>query len=352
MRVLVLGGTHHVGRAVVETALARGEDVTIVNRGVSRPAPDAVHQLTVDRTVPGALEQVFTARSGPDSGRRSSTGWDLVVDTWQGAPRVVRESATALEARADRYAYVSSRSVYCWPIRRGAGESAPVVVADAGSDDATDYAAAKRGGELAVLEGFGAGRALIARAGLVLGPYELVGRLPWWLHRISEGGRVAAPGPVDQPLQYVDGRDLAAWLLDAGAGGTGGIFNTVSRRGHATMGSLLAACVAATGSDAELVWVDPSTIAAAGVEGWTELPIWLPPDGEAAGMHDGDVHKALEAGLTCRPVQATVEDTWRWLQAEGDPPTRPDRPPLGLDRDRERWLLETDPGAVRSARPC
>ena len=223
MRLLVLGGTHHVGRAVVETALARGDEVTTLNRGVSdAPAPgaDARH---ADRTDPEAL----AAALGDDT-------WDAVVDTWAFAPRFVQSAARLLTGRAAHYTYVSSRSVYTWPIDNGADESAPVVEGDPASDDAEDYAAAKRGGELAVLEEF-AGDVLLARAGLILGPYERVGRLPFWLHRIAAGGRVPAPGPRSRPLQYVDGRDLAAFAL----GRPSGTFNTVSRPGHTTIGEVL-----------------------------------------------------------------------------------------------------------------
>lgn len=331
MRVLILGGTHHVGRAAVEVALARRDDVSTVNRGLSRAPAVGVTALVADRTSPGSLA---TALAGVDD-------FDVVVDTWSGAPAVVQESARLLAHRTGCYAYVSSRSVYSWPPPPGLDESGPVVDADPSSTDADDYAAAKRGGELAVLERFGEDRSILARAGLILGPYEVTGRLPWWLRRLSEGGRVLAPGPLDRPLQYVDGRDLAGWLLEAGGAGRTGTYNTVSAPGHATMGSLLAAAVDVTGGAAELVWAAPEVIEAAGIEAWTELPIWLPPHGEAAGMHDGDARKVLAAGLSCRPVEQTVADTWAWLQAEGDPPARENRPPLGLDRAREQAVLES-----------
>ena len=328
MRVLVLGGTHHVGRAAVEAALAAGDDVTTVNRGVSRPPADGVRPLVADRTTAGALASALDGQ--PD--------WDAVVDTWSGAPRAVHESARLLSGRAAHYAYVSSRSVYRWPIPPGLDESAPVADGDPDSDVTADYQAAKRGAELAVLDGFD-GPSLLARAGLVIGPYEITGRLPWWLGRLAEGGPTLAPGPYDRPLQYIDGRDLAIWLLSTAQRGVTGPFNAVSHRGHATMGTLLDAAVDASGGTAELVWVDPEVVDDAGIAAWTELPIWLPPTGEAAGLHDGDVTAAYAAGLDCRPVTDTVRDTWAWLQAEGWPPPRPDRPPVGLDRAREDAVL-------------
>lgn len=335
MRLLILGGTHHVGRAAVEAALAAGDEVTTLNRGVSRRPADGVRALSADRTTPHELAAALTGEGE----------WDVVLDTWSGAPSAVLASARALLGRAGCYAYVSSRSVYRWPIPVGVDETAPVVDGDPLSDDSADYAAAKRGAELAVLETFGAARSVLARAGLVLGPYEVTGRLPWWLRRLSEGGRVLAPGPADRRLQYVDGRDLARWMLAAGAGGRAGTYNAVSAPGHATMGSLLAAAVATTGALAELVWVPPATVEAAGIQPWTELPIWLPPDGELAGLHDGDVTRILAAGLVCRPVEQTVADTWTWLRAEGYPsPPAADRAPLGLDREREQAVLDSLPG--------
>ena len=186
-----------------------------------------------------------------------------------------------LGQRADHYCYVSSRSVYRWPIPPGADESAPVVEADPTSGSGDDYAAAKRGGELAVVEAFG-DQALLARAGLILGPYELSGRMPWWLQRIERGGDVLAPGPPDLPLQYIDCRDLAAWLLDAADARLGGAFNTVSQPGQATMRSLLEAAKAAAGSAAHLVWAPPEVIERSGIAPWTELPVSVPPDSELA----------------------------------------------------------------------
>jgi 2'-hydroxyisoflavone reductase len=331
MRLLVLGGTHHVGRAVVETALARGDEVTTLTRGVSGPSAAGALGLHADRTDPDALRAVL-----------GNASWDAVIDTWSGAPRVVRDSAGLLAGRAAHYGYVSSRSVYEWPVPPGGDESAPVVDGDPGDEGSEDYAAAKRGGELAALEAFG-DQALLARAGLILGPYEIVGRMPWWLRRMERGGDVLAPGPRDMPLQYIDCRDLAAWLLQAADRGIGGVFNTVSRPGHATMQSLLEAAKAATSSDARLVWVTPEVIEAAGIAPWTELPIWAPPDGEAAGLHNGDVTAAYAAGMTCRPVEQTIADTWAWLQAEGDPPSPPGRPGHGLDPEREREVLASLP---------
>ena len=327
MKVLVLGGTHHVGRSIVEVALARGDDVTMLNRGVTGHLTPGVTLLRADRTRPDEV------RAALGDGE-----WDAVLDTWSGAPSVVRSSARMLAGRTRHYGYVSSRSVYEWPIRPGLDESAPVVDGDPSDDDALDYAAAKRGSELAVMETFSS--TLIARAGLILGPYEDVGRLPWWLRRIEAGGRVLAPGPRDRPLQYIDARDLAIWMLAGAQRRLSGTFNAVGPPGSTTMGRLLDAVRTSTRSDAQLVRVSPELVESAGIAPWTEMPIWVPPTGEFAGLHNGNVKAALREGLACRPIEETVADTWAWLQLEGDPPVREDRPQHGISPAREAAALD------------
>ena len=327
MRLLVLGGTRFVGRAVVAAALGRGDDVTALHRGRTGALPPGARALHADRTDPAALAHALAGAGG----------FDAVVDTWAGAPAVAASAAALLAGRAQRYGYVSSISVYA---DGHVDESSPVV---AGDPDAVDgaYATLKRGAELAVLRAFPG--ALLARAGLVLGPHEDVGRLPWWLTRIARGGRVVAPGRPGRPLQFVDARDLADWLLAGLEAGRSGGVDVASRSGHATTESLLTACRAATGSDAELVWVDEAELAAAGAQPWTQLPCWVPETGDSAGFLEADTALAARTGLRCRPVAATVADTWAWLQRDGTPARRPDRPVPGLPADVEEALLAAGP---------
>ncbi|MFG3526221.1 reductase [Streptomyces sp. NPDC047917] len=331
----MLGGTEFVGRAVTEAALARGWEVTVFHRGRHAPLPGAA-ELLGDRTTEGGL----AALAGPGEVPGGGYAWDLVVDTWSGAPSAVRDAARLLVDRAARYAYVSSRSVYDHSVPAGAAEEDRLVAGaspDAGGE--VSYPLAKRGGELAALDAFG-DRALFARAGLILGPWENIGRLPWWLGRIARGGPVLAPGTPDVALQYIDARDLANWLLDAAGSGLHGPYDLVGRAGHATMGQLLDACVRATGSDAELRWTPAEKILAAGVEPWTDLPVWLPPGELYEAIHGGDVSRACATGLRCRPVEETVADTWKWLEELGGvAPQRPDRPAVGLDPAKEAELL-------------
>ena len=173
-----------------------------LNRGATGALPPGARALVADRRSPEDLDRAI-----------GDATWDVVVDTWAGAPLVASAAARVLAGRAERYGYVSSSSVYTWGSH--IDETSPVVAGDPLDEDG-EYAAFKRGAELGVLEAFP--DALLARAGLILGPYEDVGRLSWWLDRISLGGRVVAPGRPGRPLQYVDARDLAAWLSGRGTG--------------------------------------------------------------------------------------------------------------------------------------
>ena len=327
--LLVLGGSAFVGRALVAAGLARGWEVTTFHRGISATDPDPrVHRLHGDRTDPATLTPLARGE------------WDLVADTWAGAPAAARDSAAALRDRAGRYVYISSCSVYAPPPPIGVLESSPTTDASPDEEATDDYARCKRGAELAISEAFG-DRALLARAGLILGPHEDVGRLPWWLSRMARGGEVLAPGPPELALQLIDARDLAAFVLDAALAGHGGPFNVVSRPGHATMGSLLEACRATAGSaDARLRWVAPEVVAEVGIEPWSELPIWIPPGHAYAGMHGADTERAHAAGLRCRPVSETITDTWAWMSSlPGPPPPRSDLTAPGVAPDSERAAL-------------
>lgn len=312
MDILVIGGTVFVGRAVVEAAQARGHAVTTFNRGRTGTDVPGVTTVRGDREDKADLERLAA------SGR-----WDAVIDVCGFTPRVVGDSVRVLSGRAETYVFVSSISAYeDWP-KQPVDERSPRFPCAPDADETDgDYGILKAGCERAVESGFD-GRVLVVQPGLILGPHENVGRLPWWLRRIAAGGRVLAPGTPDRPMQIIDARDLAAFILHGIETGLEGRYLASGSPANTTMGQWLADCVEATGSDAELVWVDDDFLLERGVEPWTELPLWTPPTEYFTAVWLPDSSKAAAAGLTTRPVRETVLDTWTWLAAEGLPEKLP-----------------------------
>ena len=318
MRLLVIGGTVFLGRHVVGTALARGHSVSVFHRGLHGHAPPEAEELIGDRTSDlSALE-----------GRE----WDAVIDTCGFAGEHVALTAGALADRAGHYGFVSSGSAYAeWP-------TAPVTEDSPLWEDGDDYGAGKAAGERAA-EAAMPGRVLIARAGVIVGPHENIGRLPWWLRRLAEGGDVVAPGPPGAPMQLIDARDLAAWMLDMAEAGRGGAYNAIAPPGSATWGELLATAREVTGGGARLRWTDPVVIEARVEEPWEALPLWPIPS--LPGLYGMAGAKAAAAGLAPRPLQATIGDTWAWLADGGDlDDWRRELRVTGLAPEEERELLK------------
>jgi 2'-hydroxyisoflavone reductase len=316
VKLLVLGGTKFLGRHVVDAALAAGHRVTIFTRGQTNPElfPEVEH-LVGDRD--GNLDAL--------AGRR----WDGVVDTSGYVPRVVRQSAELLRDAVGRYVFVSSISVYD-SFKTPVDERSPVAQLE---DPATEeimeaYGALKAACEEVVEEVYGE-RSARVRAGLIVGPYDPTDRFTYWPRRIALGGDVLGPGSPDAPVQFIDARDLARWLVELAAGGPGGTFNATGPAEPLTFAKLLERAREAIGSNANVVWVDEQHVLDAEVQPWTELPLWLPGD-EYAGMARADVSRALAAGLTFRPVEETVVDTLAW-----DRGVPGDRPTLTHDREQE-----------------
>jgi nucleoside-diphosphate-sugar epimerase len=341
MRLLVLGGSWFLGRSFVKEALRQGHQVTTFNRGRSGDDVPGAEVLHGDREDRASVERLASGRS-----------WDVVVDTSGYVPRVVRDGARVLADHADRYLFVSTVSVYAgWPVEPLSEESAVLECpSDAGADFGTDdprgyptqYGFQKAGCERAVQEAFD-GRALVLRPGVILGPGEYVGRLPWWLKRIARGGRVLAPGTPDRQIQPIDVRDVASFMLRGLADGLAGAFNVAAPMGHATYGSFLADCIAVTGSAAELVWVDDDFLLERGVEQWTEIPLWR----TFAGTWRVAADRAEAAGLRCRPLAETVRDTWGWLMGGSGAVLHERQGEHGITADKEAKLLSAWESAAR-----
>lgn len=333
MRLLILGGTRFVGRAVALAAIGHGWEVTTFNRGLSGTDVAHVHALRGDRTNPADL--AVLAATGP---------WDAVIDTSGYVPREVLAVCKRLEPVAGRYIFMSTVSVYRgWPVEP-LSEASDVLYCppDAGPDYGEDtedgptrYGYQKSGCELAVASTFGADRSTLLRPGVVLGPREYVGRLPWWLSRVAAGGRVLAPGSPDRSIQPVDVRDLAEFTIRSAGGGIPGAYNVAAPVGRETFGGMLTACAVSTGSAAEFAWVADEQLLACGVRQWSEMPLWR----TFPGVWRVDSSAAHARGLSCRPLAATVDDTWSWMH-DGTTRLTDDRmSEIGISREREEQIL-------------
>lgn len=339
MRLLVLGGTLFVGRHLVDAALARGHDVTVYTRG-RRPVDRRVRALAGDRD-PRVAPGLDALREG---------AWDAAVDTSGYVPRVVEASAARLAGRLRRYVYVSSVSAYAGTGAPGLHEEAPLAVLDApaSEDVARHYGALKAACEGVVRAHFGA-RATIVRPGLVVGPHDPTDRFAYWPARFvhphllgDRPARAVVPAPPTRPIQCIDARDLAAFLLDLAERDVAGAFNACSPAGTRSFGDLVGACTAAAAAPLPPAWTDEATLLAHHVAPWTGLPLWIPAgEPDAAGFMAIDARRAVQAGLAVRPLAATVRDTAAWLAAAG---ARPGAWAQVLSGARERLILSAGGG--------
>jgi 2'-hydroxyisoflavone reductase len=335
VRVLILGGTKFLGRAVVDEALARGHEVTLFNRGETNP------ELYPE------VEKLRGNRDG-DLGALEGGEWDAVVDPSVYLPRVARASAELLADRVAHYSFVSSISVYGDFSEVAREDETPLIRLDDTSDESLEgdrYGGFKALCEQVVADVF-AGRSARVRAGLIVGPNDPTGRFTYWPKRLAHGGEVLAPGRKGRQVQFIDARDLAAWLLDLGERKVSGTFNATGPVPPVTMGELLETCRAVSGSSARITWVDESFLREHEVGEWMELPLWVAESGDPAWrlFQEVDVSRAVEAGLRFRPVADTVRDTLEWALRTGDPgaplASGIDIGEAGMDPDREAELLD------------
>lgn len=341
MRFLVLGGTKFLGRHLVEAAVERGHTVTTFTRG---QAPTHEHAAVLP------LGGDRDPRKGKGLAALASGAWDAVFDLSGYVPRIVDASCELLRERARRYVFVSSLSVYADTSPPGLAEDAHrEALADPSTEDvAAHYGALKAACEDRVLAHYGEG-ATIVRPGLIVGPYDPTDRFAYWVARFTQpevlGERdeeAAVPAPPERPIQLIDARDLAAWMVMLAEGDVGGTYNAVSPAGHWTMNDLIEAATLLRRVDAPSpVWIDPDILRRAGIEPWTELPLWLPTDdAQHAGFFAVDTSRAVATGLTVRPLTATVGDTAAWLGGKW----RPDawQKVLSVERERRLVALQAD----------
>jgi len=327
MKLLILGGTIFVGRHLVEAALARGHEVTIFNRG----------QHNADLFDTGPYAAVEKLRGDRDNQLDALRGrqWDAVIDTCGYIPRVVRLSAELLADQVANYLFISSISAYADFSQPGIDESSPVGRL---ADPTTETVTGESYGPLKVLceeaaEAAMPGRVLTIRPGLIVGPDDPTDRFTYWPVRVARGGALLAPGNPQQQVQVIDVRDLAAWIIQMAERGESGIYNATGPASPLTMQTLLQECQAITGSDAQIEWVSEAFLLAEEVGAFVELPLWVPA--AEAGIEQVNCQKALEAGLTFRPLTDTIRDTLAWHhQRPADYSLR-----AGLSAEREAALL-------------
>ncbi len=323
MRILFIGGTRFVGRAMSEAAIEAGHDVTLLHRGPSHdPVFDDVEHLYADR------DKDLSVLAGRE--------FDATVDVCAYIPRQVDTVADALDGRGGHHVFVSTMSVYVEPDEPSFGEDAALLRLD---DPTTEKVTGETYGGLKVLceeqadSAYGKTGLAIIRPTYVIGPHDHTGRFTWWVRRIAHGGEVLAPGPHDAPMQVIDARDQGEWTVKLCEDQTSGVFNSVSPTPPFGYGDLLDATVRAVGPhDTSLTWVDPAWLVERGETG-ESLPLWT--EGDIENSLAADPTRANAAGLTCRPLTETISDTWDWIKK--------DQPELvagwGISTEREAELL-------------
>src|SRR5258707_690044 len=292
-KILVIGGTNFMGYFAVEYALSRGHEVTLFSRGKSNPGafPLAEH-IRGDRAA--------------DIELLDGHKWDAVLDTCGYIPRIVRKSLDVLKDAVGLYVFISTMSVYSETPPTGVDENSAVsILPDPAVEEITGetYGGLKVLCEKAVQEVM-TDHALIIRPGLIVGPRDPTYRFDYWPDRVANGGEVLAPGKPDDPVQFIDARDLGEWVVRMIEGHRTGVFNAIGPADPLTMESLLTTCKQVSGSDATVTWLDDQFLLERNVTPWQELPLWLPE--EAKGLHRSSNARAVATGLTYRPRADTV----------------------------------------------
>jgi len=329
LKILVLGGTAFLGPACVELARARGHELTLFNRGKTNA------HLYPD------LEQIHGDRK---EGHEALAGrkWDAVLDTSAYIPRVVDGATQVLRDNVDHYCLISTISVYATHANHHMNEDAEVGTLE---DPTVEEVTGETYGPLKALceqaaERAMPGRVSTIRPGLIVGPMDRTDRFTYWPVRVSRGGEVLAPNRPDQGTQFIDVRDLAAFVVKSIEEKISGVFNATSKDGQFHMGQLLETCKKVSGSDASFTWVDEKFLEEQEVKGWSEMPCWVPTVGDFAGIMDVDVSRALAKGMKIRSLDKTVKGTLDWWASKPES-TEEIRTQLraGIDPEKEAKVL-------------
>jgi 2'-hydroxyisoflavone reductase len=331
LRILILGGTGFTGPYQVRYALSRGHKVTTFNRGKTHPGelPNDVEQLIGDRN--GKLD--------PLKGRQ----WDAVIDNPTTLPAWVRDAAQILKGNVEQYVFISTVSVY-GEVKTGPDETASTEKYEGADAYKETLEAMKAGGyktygPLKALsereaEKWFPGKTLIIRPGLIVGPRDETDRFTYWPVRIDRGGEVLAPGSPDDPVQFIDARDLAEWTIRMVENRETGVYNATGPAKPLGIGGMLNGIKAALKSNARFTWVTEDFLTQQKVEPWSDMPVWT---GKDSGVARAKIDRALSKGLTFRPLAETARDTLAWFKSL--PQERQSKLRAGLTSEREAEVL-------------
>ena len=339
LNILILGGTGFTGPHQVRYAVERGHHVTVFNRGRRETElPESVEHLQGDRNAPDGLAAL-----------RGERRWDVVIDNPTTLPHWVRDAGTVLQDRTDQYIFISTISVYADTTRPGRDETTPLAEYQ-GADPLAEtmesfrqrpgelYGALKAASEREAEKWF-PGRTTVIRPGLIVGPRDESDRFTYWPVRIARGGTVLAPGTADDPVQIIDARDLAQWTIRMAEQRATGIYNATGPRAELSIAEMLHGIRASQSGDnvVDFEWVPADFLAQHNVRPWGDMPVWVPPSPDNAGFARVSIARALEKGLTFRPLAVTARDTLEWFRTL--PAERQAQLGAGLSAEREAEVL-------------
>lgn len=337
MKVLIIGGTKFLGRHLIEAALKNGHEVTLFNRGkFSQESFENVEQIHGDRNF--EIEMLASRR------------FDVCLDTCGYLPQSVKASAEFLRDSVGQYIFISSISAYKNFKQMNSDESAPLAELTAEQkekfekinvkDELTGIVLGEMYGALKVLcereaEKAMPNRVLTVRSGLIVGEFDWTDRFSYWVMRAAKGGEILAPADPQRFIQFIDGRDLAKWIIKMAEENQNGVFNVTGKPFELSFGKFLEEIKNVTQSDASFTWVSEEFLKEQNVEAWSEMPLYLhESEMDWRGFLSVNINKALEKGLSFQNLDNTIRTTFNWRNSVKD------KLKAGISAERENELLK------------